>query len=62
MGYFGGKGLPFFEFGTIPGAATPNGAIAGQAFKIHKQVPFYFVPFFFACSLFSRIVVEVAAS
>lgn len=38
MGYFGGKGLPFFGFGTIPGAASPNGAIAGQAFKIHKQV------------------------
>ena len=44
MGYFGGKGLPFFPstFGTIPGAATPNGAVAGQAFKLHKQAGLFF--------------------
>jgi cytochrome b561 len=30
------SGLPFF--GTvIPGAATPNGKIAGSAFKVHKN-------------------------
>lgn len=31
MGYFGGKGLPFFGM-TIPGASEPNGGIAKQAF------------------------------
>ena len=36
MGYFGGKGLPFF-FTTIPGAEKANGAVAKQAFGIHKQ-------------------------
>lgn len=34
---FGGKGLPFFEW-TIPGSPTPDKAIAGGAFKRHKQV------------------------
>ena len=29
MGYYGGKGLPFF-YTTIPGAATANGNIAKQ--------------------------------
>lgn len=29
MGYYGGKGLPFFNR-TIAGASTPNGAIAKQ--------------------------------
>ena len=36
MGYFGGKGLPFFVT-TIPGAEKANGGIAKQAFGIHKQ-------------------------
>jgi len=40
MGYYGGKGLPAF-YTTIPGAATPNGAIAKQAFSVHKQVGTY---------------------
>ena len=42
MGYFGGKGLPFF-FTTIPGAQgeAKRGAWAGQAFKIHKTVGTY---------------------
>ena len=57
MGYFGGKGLPFFEFGTIPGAATPNGAVAGQAFKIHKQVSFGF----FQCPLTTHFNARVHA-
>ena len=39
MGYFGGKGLPFF-FTTIPGASKENrkGSIAKNAYKLHKQV------------------------
>lgn len=40
MGYYGGKGLPFFTT-TIPGAPTPDGAIAKQAFSIHKQAGVY---------------------
>eukprot|EP00927_Polykrikos_kofoidii_P085259 TRINITY_DN9224_c0_g1_i1.p1 TRINITY_DN9224_c0_g1~~TRINITY_DN9224_c0_g1_i1.p1 ORF type:complete len:197 (+),score=24.04 TRINITY_DN9224_c0_g1_i1:162-752(+) len=40
MGYFGGKGLPFF-FTTLPGKAEPNGAIAKQAFSIHKTLGTY---------------------
>eukprot|EP00164_Ancoracysta_twista_P012553 GFYU01019742.1.p1 GENE.GFYU01019742.1~~GFYU01019742.1.p1 ORF type:complete len:247 (-),score=68.24 GFYU01019742.1:49-732(-) len=46
MGYFGGKGLPFFG-AHIPGSSTPNGAIAKNAFKIHKnagQAFEYFTP------------------
>ena len=42
MGYFGGKGLPFF-WTTIPGAQgdAKRGKWAGQAFKIHKTVGTY---------------------
>jgi len=40
MGYFGGKGLPFF-YKTLPGAETPNGAIAKRSFQIHKQLGTY---------------------
>lgn len=46
MGYFGGKGLPFFGT-TIPGIVHTdetkkgNQKIAGQAFKIHKQLGTY---------------------
>jgi len=40
MGYFGGKGLPFF-WTTIPGTATPNGSIAKQSFSIHKTLGTY---------------------
>mmetsp|Transcript_26261 Transcript_26261/g.39762 ORF Transcript_26261/g.39762 Transcript_26261/m.39762 type:complete len:190 (-) Transcript_26261:102-671(-) len=46
MGYYGGKGLPFF-FTTIPGITkTPEnkastGKIAGQSFKIHKTLGTY---------------------
>ncbi|KAJ1448040.1 cytochrome b/b6/petB-domain-containing protein [Pelagophyceae sp. CCMP2097] len=38
MGYFGGKGLPFFGY-TIPGASAENknGKLAGQAFWLHKN-------------------------
>jgi cytochrome b561 len=37
MGYYGGKGLPFFGY-TIPGAPKPNGAIAKDAFKVRIDV------------------------
>ena len=40
MGYYGGKGLPFF-FTTIPGAQTKNGDIAKQSFSIHKTLGTY---------------------
>ena len=40
MGYFGGKGLPFF-WTTIPGASTPQGSVAKQAFSIHKTLGTY---------------------
>ena len=40
MGYFGGKGLPFF-YTTIPGATSPNGSIAKQSFSIHKTLGTY---------------------
>ena len=41
MGYFGGKGLPFFGY-TIPGAAERDGKLAGRAFKLHKQLGYYY--------------------
>lgn len=37
MGYFGGKGLPFF-FTKVPGAETPNKTIAKYSYLSHKQV------------------------
>ena len=40
MGYFGGKGLPFF-FTTIPGAEKADGGIAKKAFWWHKNVGYY---------------------
>merc|ERR1711862_159541 len=46
MGYFGGKGLPFF-WTTLPGAVrtednkVEHGNIAKQAFSIHKQLGVY---------------------
>lgn len=40
MGYFGGKGLPFFNT-QFSGAAEPNKQIAGNAFKVHKNVGYY---------------------
>lgn len=38
MGYFGGKGVPFFGLATIPGAQGDDKrpAIAKQAYKNHK--------------------------
>lgn len=46
MGYFGGKGLPFF-FTTIPGAEKADGSIAKPAYQYHKlagQAIEYLVP------------------
>mmetsp|Transcript_16182 Transcript_16182/g.28256 ORF Transcript_16182/g.28256 Transcript_16182/m.28256 type:complete len:190 (-) Transcript_16182:332-901(-) len=46
MGYYGGKGLPFF-YTTIPGIVKTEenkkstGKIAGQSFKIHKTIGVY---------------------
>jgi cytochrome b561 len=40
MGYYGGKGVPFFGLFTIPGKADKtkeDGAFAGKMFKWHKQ-------------------------
>jgi cytochrome b561 len=46
MGYFSGKGLPFFGY-LIPGKKEPVGEIAGLAYKTHKwagQVLQYLIP------------------
>merc|ERR1739846_22756 len=47
MGYYGGKGLPFF-YTTVPGIKSTddetkkrNGGIAKQSFKLHKQIGTY---------------------
>eukprot|EP00054_Salpingoeca_dolichothecata_P032209 m.265736 g.265736 ORF g.265736 m.265736 type:complete len:199 (+) comp29497_c0_seq1:43-639(+) len=40
MGYYGGKGLPFFST-TIKGTETPNKTIAGNSFKVHKFIGEY---------------------
>tara|TARA_B110000008_G_C16671207_1_gene444848 strand:- start:140 stop:508 length:369 start_codon:yes stop_codon:yes gene_type:complete len=47
MGYYGGKGLPFF-FTTIPGAKKENkdGKLAKNAWYYHKQVGQFFEYFF----------------
>ena len=39
MGYYGGKGVPFYGLFTIPGKADKteeDGKFAGQMFKWHK--------------------------
>mmetsp|Transcript_2044 Transcript_2044/g.3593 ORF Transcript_2044/g.3593 Transcript_2044/m.3593 type:complete len:215 (-) Transcript_2044:328-972(-) len=40
MGYYGGKGLPFF-FTTLPGAAKADGKTAKFAFTYHKLIGHY---------------------
>lgn len=40
MGYYGGKGLPFF-WTNVAGAEKANGEIAKQAFKFHKNIGHY---------------------
>lgn len=40
MGYFSGKGLPFFV-GTLPGASAPTPGAASQAYSFHKMVGKY---------------------
>ena len=51
MGYYGGKGVPFYNLFTIPGKdpkpSKEDGAFAGKMFKWHKQVGqfvYYVVP------------------
>lgn len=75
MGYYGGKGLPFF-FTTLPGASNENknGKLAGRAFKLHKQLGFPMEMLFLAHlggvgyhvasghSIFGRIVPGMAAA
>ena len=41
MGYYGGKGMPFFGLYTIPGATgeAKDGKFAGRMFKLHKCTP-----------------------
>ena len=54
MGYFGGKGLPFFG-AHIAGAAEPNKDVAKNAFKFHKkmgQVLEYLIPLHIAGTVF----------
>ena len=46
MGYMGGKGLPFF-FSTFAPASgemgkAKDGKLAGKAYKLHKQIGWYF--------------------
>jgi cytochrome b561 len=40
MGYWGGKGLPFF-YTTVPGAAKADGEIAKVSYKYHKLIYIY---------------------
>jgi cytochrome b561 len=40
MGYYGGKGLPFF-WTTVPGAEKADGEIAKKAFKFHSNFGHY---------------------
>jgi len=54
MGYFGGKGLPFF-FTTIPGASKADGSIAKPAYQYHKlagQALEYMIPLHVGAALF----------
>lgn len=46
MGYYGGKGVPFFGLYTFPGASddSKDGAFAGRFFKLHKCVISCFTP------------------
>ena len=40
MGIFGGKGIPFFGLGKVPGInpkESGKGWIAGKSFKLHKN-------------------------
>lgn len=56
MGYFGGKGLPFFGM-TIPGKAQPVPDIAKTAFKTHKwagQAFEYFLPIHIGAAFYHR--------
>lgn len=76
MGYYGGKGVPFFWQFTIPGKADKtkeDGAFAGKMFSWHKQAGgflYYIVPIhiggalvhvFKGHSIFSRITPGISA-
>jgi len=54
MGYFSGKGLPFFGY-VIPGRKDPIPFIAGNSYKTHKwagQALQYLIPAHFAGTAF----------
>eukprot|EP01023_Acetabularia_acetabulum_P036999 TRINITY_DN35008_c0_g1_i1.p1 TRINITY_DN35008_c0_g1~~TRINITY_DN35008_c0_g1_i1.p1 ORF type:complete len:283 (-),score=49.60 TRINITY_DN35008_c0_g1_i1:334-1182(-) len=60
MGYYGGKGIPFFGL-TIPGApeAKRDGDIAKAAFKTHKlagQIFYYLLPIHFGAAAYHQFV------
>jgi len=46
MGYFGGKGVPFFGTTFAPASGemgkAKDGKLAGKAYKLHKQIGWYF--------------------
>jgi len=46
MGYFGGKGIPFFGTTFAPASGemgkAKDGKLAGKAYKLHKQIGWYF--------------------
>eukprot|EP00636_Phaeomonas_parva_P019091 CAMPEP_0118854542 /NCGR_PEP_ID=MMETSP1163-20130328/2714_1 /TAXON_ID=124430 /ORGANISM="Phaeomonas parva, Strain CCMP2877" /LENGTH=138 /DNA_ID=CAMNT_0006787281 /DNA_START=1 /DNA_END=417 /DNA_ORIENTATION=+ len=44
MGYYGGRGVPFFDIWKLPGASKENksGQIAKQAYQWHKKLGYYF--------------------
>lgn len=59
MGYYGGKGLPFF-WTTVPGAPedSTNGPLAKQAFGLHKQmstVMTYLIPAHIGAVVFHHV-------
>ena len=59
MGIFGGRGIPFFNFGTIPGVKKPVKAIAGNSYKTHKwagKALQYVVPFHMGAVGYHRVV------
>eukprot|EP00798_Chlamydomonas_sp_ICE-L_P000360 gene360-1750_t len=42
MGYYGGKGMPFYGYFTIPGAEPANGGVAKTSFLVHKTLGLFF--------------------
>ena len=56
MGYFGGKGIPFFGY-TVPGKKEPVGSIAKASFQYHKLAGLafeYFLPLHIGAAFYHR--------